>query len=312
LESLEQVWITAIIFLTSLEFFSITGFFQGLEDFTKLSFLLFLIGFVKITSTILFIPLGLTTELALIAQIIGNVVALALGFYWLISKLNTTDKSPQIIKLQATVQKPHPNSHTNWHLLVSVSLYAALTNMDLVFVKILTPAEIAGEFAVVTVVGKLILFFPVAIATVVYPKLVKAYIGNQNFQELGLRSLITVATLTIIPVIIFNLFSQPLIELIFGEKYSIVSNIVGVYVTGMFAYSLVYLLMYYYIAIEDQSFAWLLGIITILQAIILLFVGGDVNLVVHMITVGGITTIVLSEVFCKGLIIRTLSIRINN
>lgn len=302
--SVLQVFITATIFLTSLIFFEVTGYFQGWEAFKRLSALLFLIGFVKIATTIAFVPFGLTTELALLSQVIGNGAAVALGFYWIVQWPKRTKRKHKPI--HPTAKAAQTTNKTNWQMLVIVTLFALLTNMDLAFAKSFASPDVAGQFAVVTVIGKLILFFPVAIATVVYPKLVKAYVDSSDAHRMGSQALVSVLGLTFIPVVGLFLVGEPLITLVFGAKYAGISGLVNIYAVGMWLYSGVYLLMYYYLAVEDRAFVWLMVAATIIQATILLLVAEDLLAIVQTIALTSLAVIIVSEFVCGGLLRKAL------
>ena len=92
---------------------------------------------------------------------------------------------------------------------------------DIIFAKINFPADIAGNYAVLSTLGKILLFSILAIGNVMFPISYEKYIAGKKENTYGVlkKTILVVSALILIAAIATVLFSKQVILLLFGSSY---------------------------------------------------------------------------------------------
>jgi O-antigen/teichoic acid export membrane protein len=276
-----------------------TGALQGLQKFWALGG----IGLLGTGSRLLFgvglVYLGLGASGALAASTLSGIVVFAVALIPLAYLFRQGSKG-------AAVETGHGLTARDvlsysGLVLVGLACFTALTNVDLVMVKhYFSPTE-AGYYSAASVLAKIILFFPGAVACVMFPKTSERHALNQDPAGIARTALLAVAVLSCGLLLAYFLFPSLLVKVLFGPGYEATIRLVGIFGVPMALYALVNLLLSYYLSIRNARFIWLLVGSTALQVVLLSLFHTTLLQVITVLLLNAFLLLVLSEVFCRGL-----------
>lgn len=196
----------------------------------------------------------------------------ALPFGWLISVLCA------FLLLGVRFWTPGKNTSGNllaegWKLsfyaLLAYLAYMSLTSLDLLWVNRYLPGELAGAYASLVLMRRIVALLPGVAVTVMFPRVVRTLAGGEN------PGLILAQTAGIILAVsgglsfLYFVFSDTLIQLIFGAGYLAAAPLLGWMGIAMMGISLSSIWLNYYLAERPLSFVILLGIAVALEWILL-------------------------------------------
>lgn len=130
----------------------------------------------------------------------------------------------------------------------------SLVTMDLILVKHFFNPQVAGAYAVLSIVGKIIFFFTAPVGTVMFPLLVQKYAKGKEYHKDFRIALILVLIPSVLLTLFYYLFPQFVISFFNKEPQSIAAakylGIFGVFIT---VYSLLYIITNFYLAINKTK-----------------------------------------------------------
>jgi O-antigen/teichoic acid export membrane protein len=250
------------------------GGLQGLQKFGSLTFNLIINGGLKFSLGILFVFLGFGVFGAMGAIAVSYIATTFLSFFMLgIYLYRTKEKAHR----QQTSEEPEPSFMTEvyrYFLPVGITLlcFMILTNVDLILVKhFFTPIE-AGYYSIAQMVGKVILFLPMPVLTVMFPKLT-SYQGQEERRLSVLKkSLLIAAVLCGVAVLLVLFFPSLIIRILTGKTYPECIPLIRLFCINMTFYSLVLILLYYHLSSQWREFVYPLFFLTLAQiGLIILF-----------------------------------------
>lgn len=245
------------------------GGLQGLQRFGSLVFNLIINGGLKLALGIIFILLGLSLVGALGAIAIAYIITFILSF----------------IMLKRYLPKRVPVTHHEAKLLGSNPMYMSeiyyyffpagitllcfmiLTNIDLILVKHFFPPLDAGYYSIAQMIGRIILFLPLPIVAVIFPKLSALQARSQHKEGLSIlgQSVTAAICLCGAATVICLLFPTFIIRVISGEVYSECIPLIGVFSLNMTLFSISLILLYYQLSTAAKGFLYPLCSLTLLQ-----------------------------------------------
>ena len=245
-----------------------SGTLQGLQLFPTLAVIGVIVGFTKLAFSITLVALGYSVMGAMLGLILSSFLGLIITVFKMpkelfLSKKNNTVES-KILK---------PDSIFKYFIPVTVGLFCfiVLTNIDIILVKhYFSPLE-AGYYSVAQMVGKIILFLPIAICVVMFPKIVDLYAQNKNTIPILKKSLTFVSILSFGGVIISILFPQFILNVLTGKAELQSIPLVPIFALAMGFFALVSVLMYYHLSIHNYKFILAMVFFTFLQIILIAF-----------------------------------------
>jgi O-antigen/teichoic acid export membrane protein len=187
-------------------------------------------------------------------------------------------------------------------ILVGTTCFAALTNMDVMIVKhYFAPTE-AGQYAAASVLAKIILFFPGAIATVLFPKAAERHALQQDPSKMARQAAAAVIGLCGGLAGIYFIIPEFLIRLLYGPGYEPTIPLVGFLGVAMALFALVNLQMTYYFSIHKTRYIPLLAGSTMIQTVaMLLFHDSLIDVIIIQVINSGLL-LVIGELTCRGII----------
>jgi O-antigen/teichoic acid export membrane protein len=240
LDSAMPVIVTSGILLSSLMVPVNLGILQGLQAFMVFGAHIGLTGLVRLLSGLALVFVGLGVNGALAATIVANALVLGSSGLWLWRRMPAGSEAG---RAPGTA-----NPRRLAAIAVGVTGFAALTNLDVVLVKHFFPAETAADYAAVSVLGRAMLYLPVAVAMALFPLVSEMHaLGRDSFRVL-VRSAALTAALAAGALGVFFFFPEFLITVLMGEKYRHAAPLVPWFGMAMAPYTLVYLFMNFHLA----------------------------------------------------------------
>ena len=251
------------------------GGLQGSQEFGSLAFNYIVIGGLKLVLGVLFVFLGWGVFGALGAVSISYFVTIILSFFMLRDYILPGKK---LLHRDGNIEGGDPFSVSEVYRYffpvgITVLCFMVLTNLDLILVKhFFTPTE-AGYYSIAQIVGKIILFLPFPVATVMFPKL-SSFGGGQEKKKLLIlgQSLMIAGILCGAAVLIGLLFPSAIIKALSGKIYVESISLVKWFCLNMTFLSLTWISLNYHLATQRRGFIFPLLCLTLVQiGLILLF-----------------------------------------
>lgn len=250
------------------------GGLQGLQRFGYFSANLTLNGGLKLLFGFLFIRIGWGVEGATGAIGLAYFVTTILSLLMLRKGL-PENPGPVLQETLPAKTEPLPLKEVYAYFLpagLTFFSFLILTNIDLILVKhLFTPLE-AGHYSIAQMAGKIVLFLPLPVALVMFPKfasreaLGKAALPLLN-QSLGIAGLLSGGAL-----FFCLLFPLEVIRTLTGKTLPECAPLVRLFAVNMAFFSLIFILLYYHLAKKEKTFIYVLIAFTLVQTgLILLF-----------------------------------------
>lgn len=235
------------------------GTIQGLQRFSVFSFLM-----TGITALKLLLGVGLVLAGYQLMGAIWSVVitqALFCGFIALYVY--------KTIGLSSTPKRWPLLKRENQLVIAATLLLLLLINLDLFFAKHYFPADLAGSYAVLSVLGKIIIFATSSVAMVLLPVASERVVKKQPHRHLAVSGLALVYLPGFFVVSVYAFFPAFVVNTLF-PGYAYVVPYLGLYGGFSLVLAVLSVLIHYFMAIRDYRFVWLLGGAT-LTAVVLMF-----------------------------------------
>lgn len=269
-----------VIFLwiaVAFTFFSViaVGILSGWQEFREVNYINLSGTISKFIFALALVLFGFGVDGALgglaLAGLTGYVVA-----YFLIRKYfgNLAEsKKEQVIDFSAIKKYAIPAFFGT----LSVSV---LGNIDMVFAKHGLEPDISGEYGALSVAAKTIFFATGVIATVLFAMAAEGSHKQENSGKIfrlavGLTVLVS-GTATIL----FSLFPELVLSLLFGGKYAHVAGLLGWFALAAGLYSVGNLLIQYLLSLHETFIAYIFLALTSLEIGLLFFLGDSLYAII--------------------------------
>jgi len=200
---------------------------------------------------LLVVVLGWGVNGAILAEVIGTIAVVSLGFWFLRDVMRSIQKP-----LEENLWKDMRRFSIPTALFTTISLL--LVNVDIIMVRHFCPDE-AGLYAVASILGKICLFLPATFNYVLFPE---AVLANEAGKE-GSRFLWITLGLTLLfaggAAFIFYTFPSQVIAIFFGIKYQEAAPILQYISLSMALMAMTNVIATNSMAYSQFSFLWPLG-----------------------------------------------------
>lgn len=197
------------------------GILQGTKSFYSLGINYVSEGTIKVILAFAFISLGLMVFGAISAVILSALLA------FLISLLSFSYL--YIYKREELeIDELH---HYSLNVFFFIATIMILLGMDMIVAKMIFTEETVGQYAVASIIGKMIFFATISVSKSMFPLTSeKSHLPKDSFKLL-LKALSITLTISFIALIIFLLFPKPFISILFSNKYLEISGLI--IITGL-------------------------------------------------------------------------------
>jgi O-antigen/teichoic acid export membrane protein len=124
----------------------------------------------------------------------------------------------------------------------------SLTTIDVVVAKLSFSSEEAGVYSAASLVARLLLYVPAAIASVLLPKVSSRSASGRASADILLKSLVVTAVLCVLATTIYATIPRALLETAYGSKYSSAESFLWLFGVAMTGFALVNVLFVYHVA----------------------------------------------------------------
>jgi len=234
------------------------GSVQGLQLFGWFSVVSASTGALKLILAFILTYLGYNISGALGALLAANIIT-ALIFFFPMRRYFTFNPEVEEIDYQ--------NDFISFLFPLAVAglCFMSLVNIDMILVKYLFSAEDSGIYSLAQMVGKIFLFLPVAISTVMFPKASALNAKKMDTSAILKKSLIYVSALSILACVIYNAFPSIVLKALTGKvnrESVFLGRLFGI---SMSFFALIYTLQFYFLSVNDLRFIKFLVISTLFQ-----------------------------------------------
>lgn len=266
---------TFIIIGISLIMSIIVGVLQGYKEFVMLGVIGLSLPAAKMISLLV---IRVADEhfkilIILIAIVIGSVFYLLLGYYYMQKKCGLRFTRQNSNSLDVAEQ---PSKH-EYKGLIRYIVYAGLgslclaliTNMDIIFIKSYFSGFDSGLYSSAMTFGRVLLYIPNALVLVMFPLIAESSVKNEKSLKVLLKTLAYSMLLMGLAFAIFWIFSDKLIILLYGIKYSDATQYIFWSMVNIIPISLITILTNYCLAKNEVKFFLGSIIVTVLLDIML-------------------------------------------
>jgi len=254
------------------------GVLQGLQRFVPLGFTQVLGSFLKFALGILLVYVGLGVSGGLLPFLVVGVGLLAVSLFFISDVVRTTSQKYDLAGL---------SSYTGWTLF-AVFAFAMVTNIDVILAKHYLSPDGAGDLCAISVLGRMALYAPMGIGVAMFPKTSELFeSGGDAPKVLGRAGLYTLL-LGAVVIIAYCLLSPFIIDSVFDGKYDIGLVDIVKYSSAMLLFSVSFLLMNYFLSINQTRVALVLGFALGVEVVLVVLFHSSAVQIVDMVLISGV------------------------
>jgi len=137
-------------------------------------------------------------------------------------------------------------------------VFALLSNLDVLLAKAFLTPDKAGSYAALATIGKIVLFLPAAVSVVMVPYVARSRAATGSASSILRISAIAVAAGASLVAVPAAIEPRLVLRVMFGGRYADASTGVLPIVLASTLLAILYLLVVYTVAIQDQRWVYLL------------------------------------------------------
>ena len=261
-----QVLLLGLLFSVNLFFTINNAFLQGLQFFglQSVTHILFAVG--KLIFGVTFILIGFGVLGGLLGVTLATTLSVLLGCLFLMTTFKGQKKNHSLDALgDASI------GSGSLSILVMSIAFALLTQFDMILVNWLFAPNQSGMYAAASVLGKAVLYIPSGLVIALFPMIVEGAAVKKDTTHILKLALLTTFLMCGTLAVIYLLYGDTLIALVYGEAYIGAGNLLRWYGLAMLPLALIIVLEHYLIAHGRALFSWIFLAISPLQAIAVYF-----------------------------------------
>lgn len=236
-----------------------SGYLQSLLKFGFTSITYIIGGILKLVIGVFLVTIGWQVGGVLWALFFAFTIPFLLTFIPLKHLLHTKQKKADIKWKEIGVYAIPA--------IVAVFSLSAFTSNDLLLVKHFFSAHDAGLYAGLALIGRVIFYFTAPIPSVMFPLIIKRYSNGEKFQNLFYMALLLVLVPSIGLTLFYFIFPQITIRILLGGRdYESVASYIGWYGLYLTIFSVLNVLVNFFLSLKRTEVAWVIAIGAIAQA----------------------------------------------
>ena len=252
--------VVAIIYLGTLN----GGLLQAKLSFKFISLSNFISAFLKLTVGVGLVLLGYGIFGAIGAVLLSFLVPFLISFIPLAFIFEESSHDKYKLPMKEIFTYGIPST-------IAIFGLNALVSVDLLLVKRLFSPELAGLYAGMSLVGKVIFYLTAPIGSVMYPLIIQKHAKNENYKN----TLYIAILIVFIPSLLVSIFYFAFPEFVIAfflknTQYLLVSSNLGFFGLFIAVYSAISLLTYYFLSIKKTSIWLPISIASLAQFVLIL------------------------------------------
>jgi len=218
---------------------------QGIMRFGELSFFSVFGSWSRLILSVLLVLFGLRVEGVIYAIVFSALLAVVLG-YKMVRRV-----VPLRFKHGTSAKNPLMNmgSYSTMVFLSNLSLISFFT-IDIILARHFLSPLAAGQYASLSVLGKIIFFASSPIVSVMFPMVSERHANGGKYQKLFISSFLMVLAISIFISAIYFIFPEIMVKILFGKEYLSTAASLGLFSVFISLYSLCSLLLNFYLSIS--------------------------------------------------------------
>jgi len=262
-------------------------------------------GILKVILAFVLISLGLGISGSLAAMLLSNLLIIAILFIP-IRRIISVGVSRDERKAGSSQAFNGNDSYSNMlrclpQVATSYFMFSLLACSDMVLVRyFFSPAD-SGTYSLAQLLGKIFLFLPVAIGTVLLPKASGLNIKDEESITILTKSMILAAVLCATAALFFNFFPSFVLKVICGRSAPGLIKLGRLFSFSMSNFALVYLIMLYFISGNDFRFIKYLVLSAVLQLLFIFAFHGNLFVVQFILCINSAVLLILFLVFAYAI-----------
>jgi len=290
------ILILALISIIALLLPVIRGILQGLQKFIGFGLNLIVDALFRLIFVLLLVSIGFGLRGALASSFLSATTAYIIGLF-MIKELCGIDnyKGEVLITKKEIFKYAFP-------VFLSMFAFSILSYMDLLIVKHFFDKEQAGLYAVTSIIGKAFLYFPMAIAMALFPKVSENFELNKSTRTMLMKSMVLTFAISIFGFLFCYFFPNFVIKLLTGGgKYYGIADIVKIFGIAILPLVLMNVLINYLLAIHRYLFIYIMYAGIILYGILLWFFHSSFHQIIFILFISNLLILLFSviSVFIK-------------
>lgn len=260
------------------------GVLQGVQNFSSLTILNTFEMVLRLILGVILVKIGFATLGAVSAVILALIISYGLTFLpinKLFKKTVKKDESAETKNLQFNKKDILLYSIPT---ALAMAVMAIGINVDVMFIKhYFSPAD-AGMYAAISTIGKVILYVTAPIVTVMFPMIAQKRVTGDKHYKILLFSLAITILLSLFILTFYELMPGRVISLFYGSAYVGMYSLLPRVGFFIFFYTLVNLIINYFLSIKSFKFLWPLFITVLLQIVLVSIWHGSLVLITSILT----------------------------
>jgi O-antigen/teichoic acid export membrane protein len=250
-EKLVAVVLTMVYMFPALLLPTFNGVAQGFQRFGLMSASLTAGVLARIGFLLVLIPFGLGAGGVMGATAAAACVALVFPLPLCWKWYRRGRRSSATVSVHALLRSVAP-------VVAGVLAITSLTTVDLIVAKVALPPHSAGVYGAASFVGRLLLYLPMTIATVLLPKITARVASDQETSEIYHASLAVTALFSLAGTLILIAVPRLIVDVAFGSAYDQAVPLIGVFGLAMTLYAILNVQLVYHIGHGREGMAWAL------------------------------------------------------
>jgi len=235
--------LTGTLLITSFIYPIAAGILQGLKKFSALGWNVILVFSVKLILAVLLVLAGFRVYGAILGFVFGMVVGFIFALPAIKEVLYASERTEKIKILN------RDNLITFIVMLIIVLIYS----FDVILAKLFFSSEITGQYAVASLIGKIILFSTMSIGNAMFPISAERHHAGEKTGSLIKKASLATIILCLVAIVLLWFFPELIVGILFGKEYIGISNLL-IYMGVAFSFiSFLNLLILYRISRDEFS-----------------------------------------------------------
>ena len=289
--SSRPVMILGILLLLTVIAPAAAGIMQGLQKFTYFGWTTILGTAFRLIFGVIFVSFGLGVNGAISASGLAIFISICILFFPLKFLFKSREREGEV-DFKEIYRYAAP-------VILSVLFFMVLTNFDVLLVgNFFNPVE-AGIYSAAALMGRAILFLPMAIVFVMFPKTAELYAQKKDSSHILKKSLFYVGLLAGGATLFFFLFSSFIgnfiVKFIWSGKHQAGIPLLGQFALAMTFFGLVNILFFYQLSIHRFKYLYWTGALTLLQIVAITLFHKTLSQVVWILVANGALLFVVNQ-----------------
>lgn len=228
---------------------------------------------IKIVFTIIFIMLGFSVLGAIGAVLIGIVIGFVVTQIYLL---------PYLVGKRGARPSISPILKYSLPVLMQGLALTSMYSTDLLLVKHFFPPDVAGVYASLAVLGRVVFFGVSPITHTMFPIVARRFSHGQPYHRIFYSSVVMIVALTLGVVIFYKFFPQIPIIILYGESYIVGAPFLWLFGVFMMLLAIAMLFTQFYLSVGRTKIVGLFGIAAVLQMVLIWFIHPSIEAVIQL------------------------------